>query len=643
MLTLLLAAPAWAVIDPARILDGPNNEILDVEGAAMAADGSGGILYRKEVNGVAHLFVAPLVNGAWGAPVQVDGEDPYGAGQAAIGAAEGGRLLVVWVQPRNVNARGVTVYALMSASLQAGASGFGPASMVDPEVSEPYTGSVSGIDPEIAMAPSGKAYVVYRVITDGCESSTTGEPMSSSCVPGSGDKLVEVRVAQFNYLRWNSLGSVNRAPRIAMLSPTAANAPSIGIDLDGNGIVAWQEPSSAGGPARIWVRRLFGTVKGNVLEASPETIGGRPVTSDAETPAVGVSPYGEAKIAFRIHGASGSAVTTTQLYTNTIGSELGVAAAELDGAVAVPGALGSELGAPSASVEPLGDFRVTWTQGQAVRELGGTIDSTGAPQSLGVTSGQTAQTTINPAGGGTTAWLATAGSAPAVRVREDYPQGAFQLAQFGGGIAGPIGGLSLAGSGHGDALIGWSVGSPGYTEVLGDFVRAPPAQFVLDAPKVWVNARDVTLSWETPYDAVEGITYAIYVDGKPHQTGLTGLSARLNAAGLGSGVHHVQVLATDTAGQETMSTEAVLKLDASPPLVRLKLVDGGSGVRVTVVDHASGVEAGATSISFGDGHSVRGRTSVVHAYAHAGTYTIAAHVRDNAGNAATVHLRVRVR
>jgi hypothetical protein len=642
LLALLLAAPAGAVIDPSSVLDGPSNAILDVDGVAMAPDGSGGLVYRKEVAGIAHVFAIPFANGGWGAPVEVDSEDAYGASEPAIAAGEGGRLLVVWVQRRNITHSGVDLYELMGASLQPGASGFGQAIIIDPNIGEPNTGDVSAVDPALAMNPSGQAYVVYRVVTDGCG---LGDPQGSRCPFGSSNQYVSIRVARFDYLTWSSLGQVNRAPQIAMRAPTASNAPQIAIDLDGNGVVAWQEPDS-GGVARIWVRRLFGAVQGNVLQASPETIkgaaGGGQITSDAEAPALGISPFGEALVAFRIQGAPGSAVTTTQLYTNTLSSEFDPHASQLDGATPVAGASGSGLGAPSAAVDQQGGFRVTWTQSQSVRELVGNTETTGSPVSIGSSASPQAPTTINPAGGGTTAWPAPNGAPPAVEVRQDYPRGAFQLAQLAGSIPGPRSALSLAGSGRGDALLGWMVGAPGYAEVLGDFVQSPPAPFEATAPRGWVRDAGARISWEAPADAVAGVTYSVYVDGRPREQGLTGLSAQLSSAGLGDGVHRVQVLATDAVGQQTMSPASELKVDVDPPIAKIRLVDHGRGVRVTITDGASGVDTGATEISFGDGSRSTRHARTVHLYSRPGSYTIAARVRDNAGNHATVHLHVRI-
>lgn len=637
----IFAPGAGAVIHPSSVLAGPSNTILAVDGSALAADGSGGILYTQEAEGVAHLFAIPFSDGHWSAPVEVDHEDPYGASQATIAAGDGGRLLVVWVQPRNVSPRDVTEYELMSASLQPGSGQFGQAIAVDTSVGEPDTGDTSGVDPKLAMAPDGLAYVVYRVIADDCRVGDEGNPEETKCRPGSTDEVVHVRVARFNYLTWSSLGAVNRAPQLAMLRPTAENAPSVGIALNGNGVVAWQEPD-ASGVGRIWVRRLFGTVLGNVLQASPETIGGHAVSSNAEAPVVAVGPFGETRIAYRIQGASGSAVPISQLYVNSLASEVDPHGSLLQGATPLVGTAQAGVGQPSDAIAQQEEsFRLTWTKGGSVQELTGSSSAIGASNTIGSSAGQ-AYTTINPAGGGTTAWTAALGAPPAVEVREDFPQGAYQTARLTGTMPGPITSLSLGGDGQGDALLSWLQGQLGNAEVVGDFVQAPPGQFIADIPLGWVTARAATISWEAPFDALEGTTYALYVDGERRVQGITGLSAALPLSGLGDGVHKVQVLATDLSGQQTMSGARELRVDVNPPIVTARLIDARRGVRITVHDHASGVDAGATRISFGDGSHANGHANVVHRYAQAGFYMITAIVRDNVGNHATVHLRVKV-
>jgi hypothetical protein len=57
------ARPARAVVLPAVTLDGPSQDIVGFGGVAMAEDGSGGVVYLKQVEGVAHVFVRRYVAG----------------------------------------------------------------------------------------------------------------------------------------------------------------------------------------------------------------------------------------------------------------------------------------------------------------------------------------------------------------------------------------------------------------------------------------------------------------------------------------------------------------------------------------------------------------------------------------------------
>jgi hypothetical protein len=55
--------PARAVILPAQTIDGPSEEIVGFGDVAMAEDGTGGLVYLKRVDGVAHVFVSRYIEG----------------------------------------------------------------------------------------------------------------------------------------------------------------------------------------------------------------------------------------------------------------------------------------------------------------------------------------------------------------------------------------------------------------------------------------------------------------------------------------------------------------------------------------------------------------------------------------------------
>ena len=277
---LIAAVDARAQLAPAVVLDGPSPTILDVDGAAMAPDGSGGVLYRILVAGQPHLFVSRFLNGLWQPAVQVDGGQPFAAGFPAIAAGNGGRLLVVWAEPwATINQ--ITRYELMSSEIDPGASQFGPAVQVDPK----DIGDGTAAYPSLAMAPNGQAYVAYRAVTN----SLVG---SAIVPPRAGDELIDVRVARYNGqgLNWTSLGNINDHPQLTMRHPTQSNAPAIGVSLAGNAVVAWQEPD-ASGVARILARRIFGNRVGTaVLDVSATSAEGQPIDAEADAPAIAVAP-----------------------------------------------------------------------------------------------------------------------------------------------------------------------------------------------------------------------------------------------------------------------------------------------------------------------------------------------------------------
>jgi hypothetical protein len=633
---------ARAQLAPANVIDGPSPTILDVDGAAMAPDGSGAILYRKLVEGHAHLFVARLQNGAWQPPVQVDHGQPFGASLPAIAAGNGGRVLVVWAEPWAVISQ-VTHYQLMSAEIDPGASQFGSAVQVDPK----DIGDGSAAYPSLAMAPNGQAYVAYRVVVDNLLNNPTIVPSRP------GDELINVRVAHYNGqgLAWTSLGNINDHPQLTMRHPTAENAPVIGVSLAGNAVVSWQEPD-ASGVARILARRLFGNRVGTaVLDVSATSAEGQPIGSEADAPAIAVGTFGEAKIAYRLAGGAGSPYGTPRILLNTLPSEVDPKGAKLQGAKVLAG--GSLLGPPSVAVDSKGDFRAAYDSSGSAQLVSGndfeafsspfSFGGVGSPQEPAATTTTRALTSINPIGGGISGWpSADSSGLPAIAAREDFSGGAWQSALLAAPISGPVGPPALGGSGNGDALIAFVQGPAEQQQVMGAFAKAPPGQFEATTPVGWVRAGRATVSWEAPTEASGSTSYELLVDGHVRSRRLSGLSLRLDARALGDGLHQVQVLATDSQGQQTMTPQASLKVDANPPEVTLRRL-AGRGVALRIFDHASGALAKYTTIAFGDGSDARHRLKVRHAYAAAGTYTVVVHSRDRVGNTLNVHLRVQVR
>src|SRR6185437_14077130 len=199
---VLAGAPrAGALILPAATIDGPSEDIVGFGGVAMAEDGTGGVVYLKRVGGVAHVFVSRFAGGQWMPPIRVDTEEPFAASWPRIGAAEGGLLVVVWATPYATEAEH-PVDELLGATLGPGATAFGSAVLIDPDIREG-----AGTSPDLAMSSTGRADLVYRVVNN---EAVVNRPVREIPLLRPGDVIEEVRAAHYDGERWARLGAINR-------------------------------------------------------------------------------------------------------------------------------------------------------------------------------------------------------------------------------------------------------------------------------------------------------------------------------------------------------------------------------------------------------------------------------------------------
>jgi len=639
----LLAQSARAAILPATTIEGPSSEIVGFGGVAMAEDGTGGLVYLKRVDGVAHVFVSRYVAGHWLAPIRVDTEQPFAASWPRIGAANGGELVVVWATPfASVDQR--PVYELLSATLGQGSSAFGPALIVDRDV-----GEATGTSVDLAMSSTGQADVVYRVVL---------EQQAKSTVPllRPTDVVEQVRVAHFNGERWTPLGEINRDPDVSMRPPTQANAPQVAIGPTGNGIVVWQEPE-INGVARIWARRLFGSNIDYVMPVTAMTFAGAPIEEDAEAPSVALSRLGQAWVAYRQSAGASSPLPGPRIFVNDLPNGESASGTEFEGASvadsSVAGGKAASVGLPSIDIDEKESLRLLYDSDGTPRVVEGNDEGLSGTLSLGppfvgsalqAPDEIPAASVMNPEGGGISAWpSADPQGRTALAVREDFPDGAVQTALLSGGAGGPIGELAVGRSGLGDGLVAFQQGPLGNAAIVAAQVSAPPDTFVVSVPKGWIKPSQARVSWEAADSANGPLSYTVVLDGRRLTTPAGASALAINPSRLGDGVHEVQLLATDRYGQSTLTPPSKLKIDGQPPLVKVLSAMGGYGVTVRVSDSQSGLDAQAIKVSFGDGQRASGRSLFRHRYAHAGVYTIVVQVRDKLGNDGTVRRLVSVR
>ena len=313
---------------------------------------------------------------------------------------------------------------------------------------------------------------------------------------------------------------------------------------------------------------------------------------------------------------------------------------------AVPDGSAAKIGPPSIDLDEQRELRLVYDDNGSPRVIEGNDKGLLTTVSLGPAfsgSEAPAASVMTPAGGGVSAWVSTEpNGTPAVAVREDFPDGAVQTALVGGGAGGPIGELAVGRSELGDGLIAFQQGALGDASIVAAEASAPPADVVLTTPKGWIKPAQALVSWTPAVSADGPLSYQVVLDGRKLAVPAGAHQVRLPAARLSGGVHDAELLATDADGQETLSPQATLQIDAGIPSVKVVRSRGGR-VTVRVSDKYSGVDTSAVSVSFGDGHSAHGKNVFTHTYVHTGVYRITVHVRDRLGDAGVVRQLVSVR
>lgn len=629
----LLAAPgaAWAVVSNVHLVDGPSAEVQDASvDAAMSEDGTGGVVYLKNVDGRDHVFATQFRNGDWRPPQRVDVGQAFDSSWPRIGAGDGGRLVVTWVQEF-----GVGTDRMFSATLDPGSSGFRDPVPVDFNV-----GEATSTFPDLAMSRGGQAYLAYDVITDTSPSNPQGYVG------------VDVRLARYGNRLWSVLGSpIDRNNAIPMRQPTADNAPEVGIDVQGQGVVAWQEPDDEF-VDRIWARRVFDTRLGIPLQVSPSTYDGAPLRGPADAFSLDVSGFAQAAVAFRQQPGQSSRLDAPHVFVNEMPDVFSEGAEAFGEARVADGAARGGLGVPSVAVDPRSLFVTAFGSGPETMLAAGDDGSvaeavridTGASSIAGDPLVDLAET-----GAAVAAWRELRGGAGLLAVQERRADGVVEATTLSAPRGGSVGGLAMGGSGLGDAIVAWPQGSGTSSQVAATVIDAPPDPFFVLLPDGWQRKRKIPIAWDKTLNAIGGITYSVSVDDEPVIDGVKKHKARLGRDDVDDGRHRIQVFAIDDAGQETGSLTGRLLVDRNAPEVELKRQ--GRKLEVTVSDGDKGDGSGlkgAAKVSFGDGARAKatgkkgGAARAGHRFKRRGTYAVSVKARDGAGNKVAFRKKVRI-
>jgi hypothetical protein len=613
---LIAAVPAGAqpVPGPGVIVDGPSpaltgNTALD---SAIARDGSGAVVYLKQISGTPHVFLSALIGGVFQPPVQLDSGLPAAASQPSVAATNGGVLAVSFLNGGSLYAVNRTVIGgPLSRRLLAGAAS----------------------SPALQMSTLGKAYIAFAT------------------PDGSGS---DVRSAYWDGRSW----ALESAPLNASPGDVAGSGsgrPAVAAAGDGVGVVAWGEAG------HVYTRRVWGTSPSVVFEQADAPLGGCSEVS-ADEPAIGAggdSSY--AAVAFHATlscaGQQQSRVLVNRLR-----------ASRYDGVLPADG-LGSGPAAEGADdpIVAVGEYGRGWV----TSERTGTNNAFAVTLAANASPGPVMQVNSLPnatppypvpgiAGYSSTliVWQHDPGASgnPDIRVRFATDGATLGtetvLPAPTPGASHADQGLTAYGNVAGEAAIAWVQNTAAGNEIAADLLYQPPGAPVPATSSKYSRTARPVFSWSPSSELWGPVRYAVTMDGAPlMQT--TGTSAPPPAP-LSQGPHSWTVTATNPAGLSSGTRRASVFVDSQPPAVSLLLTGkrlAGTALALHVTDtdappplpraDASGIALAL--VDWGD-HT---NTVIVHrrdhAYRRPGRYRIKVVAFDRAGNATVTTLLIRIK
>lgn len=596
-------------------VDGPSPDIARPSGLdlAIARDGSGGLVYLKQVGGTPHVFLSLLVGGAFQAPVQIDSGLPGTASPPVIAAGNGGLLLVGF-------ASGGELYVVGRSSQGAALSG-------------PQGIASGGSDPSLSLTNFGKAYLAFTV-------------------PDGGGS--DVRTAYYHKGAWAlERAALNATP--GDNAGTGAGRPEVAAAGDGVGIVVWGENG------HVYSRRVWATSPSVVHEqADAAPAGCTEGTADEPVVAAG-GDSSFAPVAFREQVTCGghqqSRVFSNRLHASSydgITNADGLSGAPADGAQD-----------PQVTATEYGQGWVTSERTVSQRVVAQDLGSNGSPGGVGQINSLpiTSAPAPVPATAGLystfIAWQQQPGASGPSEIRVRYaPDGSTLGSEVvaSSSAQGPIDaadGIAAGGDVYGEAAVAWLQGAPGATTVMVEQMYQNPGPFKSN-PFRYARTSQPVFSWTHPH-GWGPMKYSLVVDGAV--VNQTYGSAAAPAAPLPDGRQHWQVIAANPAGQQSHTRIAPVFIDTVTPHVKLRLRSPAvarTTLRANLAytdpppageprSDASGVAK--VLIRWGDGTSTKSRLGahvITHAYRRTGRYRITVLVFDRAGNLTRLTSLLRV-
>lgn len=600
------AAQAHAGLVPGVSIDGPSPDIVGVGGVALARDATGGVVFVRRIGGVAHVFASFVAGGVWSAPRQVDTGVAGPSSQPVIAAAENGRVAICFLS-------GGTLYG----SVQTAAGrGFTPPQAIAPALS----------DPSLSMGISGTAYVSFTAVN------------------GTG---ADVRAARLDRkdTNFNVLPSSLNATPASRAGVGAAKRSRVAVAGDGTGLVAWAEDGTDG-RTHVHLRRVFGLQVSAVdNDATLPSLAGH-AGGSADSPDVGTqydSSFGW--LAFRQVFDDSGTPRSRAVAVGLVGSEL-QPPTSVD-SLGFPAGDGAD--APRVAIDGAGDGLVA-SGLQAGHNVIGAVEAGNgfnAGQAINAAPAANPPTPVVALGQkniGLVAWQPDTGSIQGREFDDGTPAAQLQLSRPDFGQTDAADGLAAAADGPGDVIVGFPQGDPANRRVVVAADIVPPAKFTARTTEHKLPRVRVLLQWRPSASTWSPPTYTVELDGVPIAT----TTATHLPAIVPPGTHRWRVVATDAAGQISVTPLRRLQVASSPLQVTLSVSSAATvGVPVRVGAHSSDrkhhrVRLRKATIDFGDQTPPVVGVVAAHAYAKPGTYRVVVTVSDAAGHSTAAQKFVHV-
>jgi hypothetical protein len=569
---------------------------------AVARDGTGGLVYLKDVAGVPHVFVSQLLGGVFSAPIEVDGALPSPSSQPVIAGSPGGILMVAFVN-------GGQLYAVTSAG--------GPAQFGAPQVL--FAGASN---PAISATYIGKAYLAFTATVDG---------------------VSEVRAAYY----WQGSWALEPTPLNNVPTEDAGTgdgAPAVAAAQDGVGIVAFGEAG------HIYLRRVWGTAPSVVdYQVDVPSVSGWNEVSAADPSIATGADSSYVNVAFEETLTNGTVQQTRSLLHLLVASEwLPIAAPD---GFTTPGA--ESAGDADVSMGEYGDGVASAVHQTTDEVWGMTLANDGGPTSairIDSLPNASAPDPVSAAAGyysGLVAWQHDPGALgiPEVRARF-YTNHAWEPELVSSspslGPTDAAAGLVAGGDLSANVAVAWVQGTGANTVIAAAQLYQPPGAFKAVDPFRYVRSVYPLLSWTPPHENW-GPDFQVSVDGvSVKQTDAD--SSRVGP--LAQGPHTWSVVAINGAGLESATKSATVFVDTVPPTVTTTLsgtLEVGKELHVGVQysdtppggTPAEGSGVSLVTVNWGDGSKFVITHGKYHAYKKPGHYLLTVTVSDRAGNKTT--------